>query len=112
MRMADILHREMLSEFHLLHLPTPDQEAPSIEQLKNGVSFIESEIKNKGKVYIHCKHGEGRGPTMAIAYLIYSGMTYDDAYASVKKVRTFIYPTLVQIERLKEFENNIQTKSK
>jgi protein-tyrosine phosphatase len=104
MRMRIVAHQDMLSDFHLLHLPTPDGHAPSMEQLKKGVAFIEKEIKNKGKVYIHCRAGEGRGPTMALAYLIYSGMTYDDAVALVKKVRTFITPTKPQVERLKEFE--------
>src|SRR5688500_15826579 len=66
MRVSDVMHREMLSEFNLLHLPTPDQTAPTIKDLQKGVTFIKRLIKNKGKVYIHCRHGEGRGPTMAI----------------------------------------------
>ncbi|HYD35402.1 MAG TPA: dual specificity protein phosphatase [Vitreimonas sp.] len=86
-----------------LHLPTPDLHAPTIAQLKQGVAFIDDEIEQGGKVYIHCAHGEGRGPTMIIAYLISTGLTYQDAFALVKKVRTFIRPTRVQIQRLLEF---------
>lgn len=109
MRMREVPHQDMLAEFHLLHLPTPDNQAPSIQHLREGSIFIENEIKNKGKVYIHCRAGEGRGPTMAIAYLIFSGMTYDDAYTLVKKVRTFINPTPPQRKRLKEFEQLMVT---
>jgi protein-tyrosine phosphatase len=104
MRMREVPHQDMLTEFHLLHLPTPDRHAPSMMDLKKGVFFIEKEIKNNGKVYVHCRAGEGRGPTMVIAYLLYSGMLYDDAVALIKKTRTFINPTPVQVERLKEFE--------
>lgn len=112
MRMREVPHQEVLRDFHLLHLPTPDRNAPTLEQLQEGVVFIEKEIKNSGKVYIHCRAGEGRGPTMALAYLIYSGMTYDDAYALVKKIRTFINPTPAQIERLQEFEKIVAKKKK
>lgn len=110
MRMRDVSNRDLLKEFHLLHLPTPDRHAPSLEQLQEGAAFINKEIKNNGKVYIHCRAGEGRGPTMALAYLIYSGMTFDDAFALVKKTRTFISPTPPQIERLREFEQVVMKK--
>jgi protein-tyrosine phosphatase len=87
-----------------LHLSTPDKTAPTISQLKKGAKFIETEVKNGGKVYIHCLFGEERGATMTIAYLISTGLTYDDAFQLVKKVRTFISPVPLQIARLKEFE--------
>jgi len=87
-----------------LHLPTPDQTPPSIESLAKGAEFVENEIKNGGKVYIHCRQGQGRGPSMAIAYLLKIGLTFDDALKLIKKVRTFIRPTSEQIIRLKELE--------
>jgi protein-tyrosine phosphatase len=104
MRMHSVHKDIAVKGLSILNLPTPDRHAPSLADLQKGVRFIESEIKRDGKVYIHCKYGEGRGPTMAITYLIYSGMTYDDAYTLVKNVRTFISPTKVQIDRMKEFE--------
>jgi len=91
----------------ILHLPTIDQHAPSQEHLAKGVEFIQKEIDDGGKVYIHCMWGEGRGPTMAIAYLMSTGLTFQDAYDHVKKVRTFINPTGVQIEALKTFEHTL-----
>lgn len=111
MRMSPVIQQEMLTDFHLLHLPTPDRHAPTMVQLQEGAAFIDNEIKNnKGKIYIHCHYGEGRGPTMALAYLIYSGMTYDDAVALIKKARTFIKPTALQVARLKEFEQWVAEK--
>jgi protein-tyrosine phosphatase len=87
-----------------LHLPVPDNTAPPMEMLLKGVDFIDNEIKNEGVVYVHCRQGLGRGPTMAMAYLIKLGMTYDDAYARIRSVRKFINPQPGQVKRLKELE--------
>jgi protein-tyrosine phosphatase len=91
-------------DIRILQLPTPDQHAPTLSDLKKGIAFIKEEVNNGGKVYIHCRAGEGRGPTMVIAYLISTGMTLDDAIKLIKKIRTFINPSRPQIERLKEVE--------
>ena len=87
-----------------LHLPTVDNTPPPLDVLLKGADFMDNEIKNGGSVYVHCRQGLGRGPTMAIAYLIKTGLTYADAYAMIKRVRIFINPRPGQIERLKELE--------
>lgn len=93
-----------LGEVEFLHLPTKDMQAPTIGQLQEGVAFIARHIQNGGKVYVHCAAGEGRGPTMVAAYLISTGLTQEDALSQIRKVRSFIRPTRVQLERLKEWE--------
>jgi protein-tyrosine phosphatase len=87
-----------------LHLPTVDNTPPPLEVLLKGADFIDKEIKSGGAVYVHCRQGLGRGPTMAMAYLIKTGLTYEDAYEMIKRVRIFINPRPGQIERLKELE--------
>jgi protein-tyrosine phosphatase len=87
-----------------LHLPTTDNTAPPLEVLIKGAEFIDSEIKRGGIVYVHCRQGLGRGPTMAMSYLIKLGMTYEDAFAMVRRVRKFINPQRSQVEKLKELE--------
>jgi dual specificity MAP kinase phosphatase len=87
-----------------LQVPTPDYTAPSLELLEGGIQFIDRVVKAKGKVYIHCRAGEGRGPTMVIAYLIKTGLTLGDALTHVQKVRSFARPTAVQMARLREVE--------
>lgn len=87
-----------------LHLPTVDNTPPPLDVLIKGADFIDKEIKTGGIVYVHCRQGLGRGPTMAMAYLIKTGLTFADAYAMVRKVRVFINPRPGQIERLKELE--------
>ncbi|MBC7388565.1 MAG: dual specificity protein phosphatase family protein [Opitutaceae bacterium] len=104
MRIHSIYTLAHYQGFQYLHLPTVDNTAPKLEDLIKGADFANEEIKKGGKVYIHCRQGHGRGPSMAIAYLLKIGTTYDDAYNLVKRVRTFINPRIEQIERLKELE--------
>ncbi len=88
-----------------LHLPTIDHTPPSIEDLMRGVSFITREIEEyRGKVYIHCRAGCGRAPSMAAAYLISTGMTRKEALKFIKKARPFISLNKNQKRVLDQFE--------
>lgn len=99
------IHKDLKQlQFRYLQLATQDHYAPTLDQLKKGVTFIHDEISSGGKVYVHCRYGEGRGPTMAIAYLISTGVLFEDALSEVKKFRTFISPTPSQISQLQKFE--------
>jgi hypothetical protein len=104
MRVHSVYQDAQYEGIRYLHLPTIDNTAPSLNDLVKGAEFAHDEIKNGGKVYVHCRQGLGRGPTMAIAYLLKMGATYEDAFSVVKKVRTFINPRPAQIKRLKELE--------
>jgi len=104
MRSAPVFRPEAQTMFKILHLPTPDRKGVAVEDLYRGVQFIDKEIKNGGRVYIHCLYGEGRGPSMMIAYLIYTGMHFDEAYEFVRRVRVFIGPNKGQVAKIKEFE--------
>lgn len=112
MRMRSI-HSETdknLSWLSILNLPTPDLTAPRMEDLQKGVKFIRKQIDAGGKVYVHCRAGEGRGPTMGLAFLIAEGMTLDDALKLVKQARTFAKPTPPQMKQLTLFEKLNNTK--
>lgn len=87
-----------------LHLPTVDNAAPTLEHLRLGAAFIEREIADGGKVYIHCWEGLGRGPSMVAAHFVSQGKTADEAWRIIRVVRPFIRPTQEQIDRLAEFE--------
>lgn len=88
------------------YLPTVDDEAPSFEQLQEGVQFINQVFLDGGKVYIHCGAGVGRAPTMAAAYLISSGKRLPEALQMIKKARPFIAITSPQMRALKAFEEH------
>ena len=104
MRMHSVYTKAQYNGFKYLHLPTPDNTPPSMEVLKQGADFADAEIEAGGKVYVHCRQGLGRGPTMAIAYLLKTGLTVDDAISLIKRSRSFINPRPGQIQRLKELE--------
>lgn len=92
-----------------LHLPTVDNEAPSLLHLQQGVDFIREHIKTTGEgVYIHCWEGLGRGPTMAVAYLVSTGLTPNQAWEKVRATRPFIRPTAVQQAQIQTFAETYQ----
>lgn len=87
-----------------LWLPTPDDGAPTLAQLEDGVSFIRDSIRAGHGVYIHCAQGVGRAPTLAAAYLIAEGHSPHSALEAIRKARPFITPTPIQLKRLAEWE--------
>lgn len=93
------------------YLPTRDDDAPSLEELARGVSFMKRILQDDGKVYIHCAGGVGRAPTMAAAYLIHEGMSLDQAVDTIRSVRPFIKLTPVQMKRLTEWQYKFRAES-
>jgi predicted protein tyrosine phosphatase len=86
-----------------VYLPTVDDAAPSMEHLRAGVEFIAEVIEGGGSVYVHCGSGVGRAPTMAAAYLVSTGLSPREAWATIRGVRPFIRPTPVQVAQLERF---------
>jgi predicted protein tyrosine phosphatase len=84
------------------HAPTIDNHAPLMQHLRDGVTFIDAQIKAGGTVYVHCWEGVGRAATMGAAYLVSTGMKPSEAWAKIRQVRPFIRPTLVQIKQVDE----------
>lgn len=88
------------SNLNYLELPTVDNTAPTLDDLRAGIAFIEHEIERGGSVYIHCWEGLGRGPSMAAAYFISQGDTPEEAWARIRQARPFIRPTDEQLDAL------------
>lgn len=85
------------------HLPTVDDEAPTLAHLQQGVDFIREVVSDGGSVYIHCAGGVGRAPTLAAAYFIAEGKTLDEALALIRRARPFINIMPPQMEQLRRF---------
>ena len=85
-------------------LPTVNGQAPSPDKLAFGVESLEFFAKRNVKVFIHCKNGHGRAPTLYVAYLIKKGMTLSAAMASLKEKRPTIHFTEAQTKALRTFE--------
>lgn len=103
----DVAHNVALA--HHCHLPTDDGCAPTLTQIQTGVDFIRQRVAAGNKVYIHCRSGIGRAPTMAIAYSISQGYSLSEAMKLIEKTRPFIQITPQQMEQLKLFEENQKT---
>jgi protein tyrosine phosphatase (PTP) superfamily phosphohydrolase (DUF442 family) len=86
-----------------LYLPTIDDHAPTLEQLRAGAAFMAEEIGRGGGVYVHCGSGIGRAPTMAAAYLVGAGLTPAQAWARIRAVRPFIRPKPAQVAQVERF---------
>lgn len=93
------------------YLPTVDDDSPSPEHFQKGVDFIQSVIHKGGKVYIHCKAGVGRAPTMAAAYLIAQGYDLDGAVALIKETRPFITITPPQMQALRVYAAEVEKRA-
>jgi len=93
------------------HFPTINDTAPSIDHLLEGIQFIKDVHDGGGKVYIHCEGGMGRAPSMGAAYLMYIGMSMEEALDFLKSKRPFVNLVPEQIEQLKKLELRIRESS-
>jgi len=97
----DALHGLALANY--CYLPTVDDDPPSIEQIGEGIAFINRIIEQGEKVYIHCHGGIGRAPTMAVAYFLSKGLSLDEVIELIKTNRPYIRIMPKQLEMLKQF---------
>jgi len=86
-----------------LYLPVVDDHPPTLEQLERGAHFISECVEQGVGVYIHCASGIGRAPSMAAAYFISTGLTYEEAMNTIASRRPFIRLLSDQVDQLKQF---------
>ncbi len=87
-----------------LWMPVPDRGAPRLDQLMIGSAAMNEMVKLENVVYVHCKNGHGRSPTMVAAYLMrYKGMDRDGAIKFIKEKRPEIHIEEAQKKALEEF---------
>ena len=92
-----------------LHLRVVDDQAPSLEQLYKGCTFIAEELARNGVVYVHCGSGIGRAATMAAAFLLSTGLAEQESWAQIRDKRPFIRPTPPQVEQIQRFAAEVGT---
>jgi atypical dual specificity phosphatase len=80
---TEVLDREKIEN---LHLPVPDLAAPTPDQLRAALHFIDVARSHGKSVAVHCLMGQGRTGTVLAAYLIRSGIRVDDAIAQVRAI--------------------------
>jgi len=76
-----------------LWIPIEDHTSPSSEQLLMGAQFINTNVKSGKKVLVHCKMGIHRSATMAVAYLIFTGFSKENAIRKLAEKGPRLYGT-------------------
>ncbi len=84
--------------------PTKDHQAPTIKQLNVAVRAMDDMVEQKIKMYVHCELGHTRSPSLVVAYFIYKGMSFDEAFEFVRGKRPSIGITSDQKKTLVKFE--------
>lgn len=92
------------AELSYLHLPVEDFTAPSIEQVKQFVAFVNKTRKDGGATAVHCLGGIGRTGTMLACFLVADGLTAQAAINTVRSLRPGSIETPEQEELIKLFE--------
>lgn len=76
-----------------LWLPTEDHTDPIPENLFLGAQFIHRCVQAGRRVLIHCNMGIHRSATMAVAYLIFTGLSKDEAIHKLRDNGPRLYGT-------------------
>lgn len=88
-------------------IPVKNHAAPTSDQLEFGISVLEKLVAMKKKIYVHCKNGHGRAPTLVAAYLIKKGKNAEEAIAFIKSRRSSIHLEEVQKQALLDLAQSI-----
>lgn len=86
-----------------LWLPTKDYHAPTQTQLLTGARLIKDLVSQGKKVYVHCKLGHSRSPSLVAAYFIMNGDSPQKAFQKIKDKRPQVHLETSQEEALEEF---------
>lgn len=84
-------------------IPVQNHTPPRHDQLEFVVSVLEKLVAMGKKIYVHCKNGHGRAPTLVAAYLIKRGKSPSEAAAFIKARRPSMHLEEVQRQALKDF---------
>jgi atypical dual specificity phosphatase len=89
-----------------------DYHSPTVEEIDSTVKFMESEIKEKRPVLVHCAAGKGRTGTILGAYLLRNqNISAKEAITKIRNMRPGSIQTDSQEKSLYEYEKYLKEKS-
>lgn len=92
-----------------LYLPTRDHHAPTLSKLIVGTALVDTAVKAAKRVYVHCKNGHGRAPTLVAAYFMTQGMMPAEALALIKARRPVVHLNRIQMRALTGFARYLRS---
>ena len=102
------LSPNVVSRLGFQYLHSHISGAPSIEQLDHIIQFVERENAHSKPVLVHCGEGKGRTGTVLAAYLVYHGLSADEAIRMVREKRPGSIENLEQENAVREFEKHLK----
>lgn len=101
----DPLRRILVNEAGLMsiHVPVPDMEPPTQEQLDQCTTAIAKANEQNIAVAVHCGAGMGRTGVVLACYFVTKGMDAKDAVAKVRRIRPGSIETEEQVEAVEAF---------
>lgn len=85
-----------------IHVPTPDFHPLQLLELYYLSRYIEEQISNGRKVFVHCMGGVGRSGLVTASYLVYKGY---DLYSAIKYLRDRVPYAIENIGQLRMLED-------
>lgn len=104
------LYPEPVNRLGFEYLHSHVSGAPSLGQLHEIIQFIEEQNAQSKPVVIHCAEGMGRTGTVLAAYMVYKGLTADDAINKVREKRPGSIQNLEQENAIRMFERTLRPK--
>jgi atypical dual specificity phosphatase len=95
-----------------LHVPVEDYKAPTMDQIKSTVSYIEHQLATNGNtILVHCAAGKGRTGTILAAYLIKKDrLSTDETIRRLRTLRPGSIQTQVQEQVLYAYADYLNNK--
>jgi atypical dual specificity phosphatase len=102
----DCLPRSWIDSAGLMsvHVPVPDMDIPSVEQIENVISVIDKAKASGMGVAIHCLAGKGRTGTILAAYFVHQGLSAKEAIRKVRDLRPGSIEVTEQEDAIRAFE--------
>lgn len=91
-----------------VHVPVPDFEPPTPEQLDRGVQAIRRALQAEQRVAVHCAAGLGRTGTLLACYLVSTGVDAATALARIRTVRPGSVETAEQRAAIAAFARRVE----
>jgi len=92
------------AEISQLWIPTTDFTAPSLDDVESAVRFMQQEIAQGKRVYVHCKAGRARSATVVLCWLVKAKhMSPDEAQQLILAKRPHANRHLVQRPVVQQF---------